>query len=63
LQAGVAGASVQREQWRTIILATGHIGMRRLEQRVESRRRRQARRLPEDLISRLVNPQRRIQDS
>jgi hypothetical protein len=37
LQAGVAGASAQREQWSTIILATGHIGMRRLEQRVESR--------------------------
>ena len=35
LEAGVTGASAQREQWRTIILAACLIGMRRLEQSVE----------------------------
>ena len=39
LQAGVAGASAQREQWSTIILAVCRVGMGSLEQGVEPRRR------------------------
>ena len=40
LQAGLAGASAQCEQWSTIILAACRVGMRRREQGIELRRRR-----------------------
>ena len=56
LQAGVAGASAQCEQWRTIILAACRIGMGRLEQGVEPRRRRRRQARQQTVAPRLFMP-------